>query len=100
MILGKLLPKLNQRLTGSGATVGDLRLRAGGVLAIQGVGKQFSGPYRLTSVNHTLDAGGFRTSFEVRKELWLDPANTMQQFDRRAAAIRANPGRELAEVVG
>ena len=31
----------------------------------------FGGKYRITSANHTLDSGGFRTSFEVRKEIWL-----------------------------
>ncbi len=71
IIMSKLLPKLNTRLTGSGSTIGDPRIRAGAVLDLQNMGTQFSGPYRVTSATHTLDSGGYRTSFEVRKEIWF-----------------------------
>ena len=30
---------------------------------------QGGGTYRLTSVTHTIGTGGYRTSFEVRKEI-------------------------------
>lgn len=71
MIVSKLIPRLNQRLTGSGSTVGDPRIRTGAVLQIEGLGRQFSGLYRVTSASHTLDSGGYRTGFEVRREIWL-----------------------------
>lgn len=70
-ILSELLPRLNNRLTGSGNTIGDLRIKAGAVINLEGLGEQFSGLYRITSATHTLDSGGYRTSFEVRKEVWF-----------------------------
>jgi hypothetical protein len=71
VILGKLIPQLNRRLTGSGTTIGDTRIRAGGVLRLEGVGQSLGGLYRVTSANHSLDSSGYRTSFEVCKEIWF-----------------------------
>jgi hypothetical protein len=73
-ILRELLPRLLNRLTGSGSTIGDLRLKAGRVVTLEGLGSDFSGPYRLTSVSHTLDSGGFRSSFSARMEPWFQIA--------------------------
>jgi hypothetical protein len=70
-ILGNLLPRLNNRLTGAGSTIGDPRVKAGRVINLEGLGGQFSGLYRITSANHTLDSGGYRTNFNVRKEVWF-----------------------------
>jgi len=70
-ILSELLPRLNNRLTGSGNCVGDTRLKASKVIELKGLGSQFSGLYRLTTVTHTLDSGGFRTAFQARKEVWF-----------------------------
>jgi hypothetical protein len=70
-ILGELLPRLNNRLTGSGSTIGNPRIKAGRVINFEGLGQQFSGLYRITSATHTLDSGGYRTNFEVRKEVWF-----------------------------
>jgi phage protein D len=70
-ILGELLPRLNNRLTGSGTTIGDPGIRAGSVIALDGLGEQFGGLYRVTSATHTIDSGGYRTAFEVRKEVWF-----------------------------
>jgi len=70
-ILGELLPRLNRRLTGTGSTVGDARIRAGGVLRLDGLGERFGGLYRATSVTQSVDTGGWRTSFEARKEIWF-----------------------------
>ena len=39
--------------------------------AVEGVGEQFGGLYRVTSVTHTIDSGGWRTTFEARKEIWF-----------------------------
>ena len=70
-IVSRLIPKLNQRLTGSGSTVGDPLIRPGAVLKLEGLGVEFSGLYRVTSATHSIDSGGYRTSFQVRKEIWF-----------------------------
>jgi phage protein D len=70
-LLSELLPRLNNRLTGSGSAVGNLAIKAGRVIDLHGLGDQFSGLYRITSATHTLDGGGFKTSFEARKEVWF-----------------------------
>lgn len=70
-ILTELLPRLNNRLTGSGSSVGDLRIKASRVINFEGLGEQFSGLYRITSATHSLDGSGFRTNFNVRKEVWF-----------------------------
>jgi uncharacterized protein len=69
-VLGEIRRRVNQRTTGKGTAVGDPRLRVGGVITLSGIGVQLSGStYRLTSVSHTLDGSGYRTAFEVRREL-------------------------------
>jgi phage baseplate assembly protein V len=50
---------------GSGTTMGLPGLRAGDPVTIRGVGRRFSGRYRLKRVTHRLDEGGFQTDFEV-----------------------------------
>ena len=69
VIARELRTKLNNRLTGSGSAVGDPRIRAGAVIRLEGLGPDFSGDYRVASATHSIDAGGYRTSFEVRKEI-------------------------------
>jgi uncharacterized protein len=71
VILGKLIPQLNRRLTGSGRTIGDTNIRAGAVLRIEGIGQTLGGLYRVTSASHTLNGSGYQTNFEVRKEIWF-----------------------------
>ena len=71
LLLSKLIPRLNERITGSGSTIGDLRVKPGGVVQLEGIGETFGGRYRVVSVTHSLDSGGFRTGFEVRKEVWF-----------------------------
>jgi phage protein D len=73
-ILSKLLPQLNSRVTGSGSTIGEPRIVPGAVLKLEGVGQQFGGLWRVTSATHTIDTGGYRTSFELRKEVWFGGA--------------------------
>lgn len=70
-ILSKLLPKLNSRVTASGSTIGEPRIVPGLVLKLEGVGQQFGGLWRVTSATHTIDTGGYRTAFELRKEVWF-----------------------------
>lgn len=72
-LLSELLPRLNNRLTGSGAAVGDLRIKAGKVIQLDGLGEQFSGLYRITSATHSIGSGGMTTNFEARKEIWFGP---------------------------
>lgn len=69
-VLGDLRRRINNRTTGKGTAIGDPRLRVGQVITLSGLGSTFSGSnYRLTSVSHTLDSGGYKTAFEVRMEL-------------------------------
>jgi phage protein D len=69
-VLGEIRRRVNHRTTGKGSAVGDPRLRVGEVLTLSGIGDGLSGStYRLTSVSHSLDASGYKTSFEVRREL-------------------------------
>jgi phage protein D len=70
-LLSELLPRLNNRLTASGSTIGDPRIKAFRVINFEGLGEQFGGLYRVTSANHTIDSGGYRTQFEARKEVWF-----------------------------
>jgi len=79
VLLSKLLSRLNQRLTGSGSTIGDPRIRAGTVLQLEGLGQQFGGLYRVTSATHTIDSGGYRTNFDVRKEIWFGSIPALEQ---------------------
>jgi hypothetical protein len=78
-IISELLPKLNNRITGSGSVVGDTGLKAGDVVQLEGLGKEFGGRYRITSASHTIDSGGYRTSFEGRKEIWFGSIPAMDQ---------------------
>jgi uncharacterized protein len=69
--VSELRRRLNNRVTGAGSAPGDPRIRAGRVLQLEGLGARFSGgDYRVTSATHTLDGGGYRTSFQVRKEVF------------------------------
>jgi hypothetical protein len=83
-ILSELLPRLMNRLTGSGSTVGNLTLKAGRVITLEGLGNEFSGPYRLTSVTHSVDAGGFKSSFNGRMEPWFQVINRAVAASTRA----------------
>ncbi len=69
VILRQLRQKLNKRLTGSGTAVGDPSIRAGAMIRIEGLGPDFSGDYRVSSATHSIDSGGYKTTFEVFKEI-------------------------------
>ena len=60
-------------------------MRAGNVLRIEGVGEEFGGLYRATAVTHSLDASGFRTQFEARKEIWF---GSIPAADQGAVPVR------------
>jgi len=69
VILHELRNKLNNRLTGSGSCVGDPRIRANEIIRLQGLGPDFSGNYRIKSATHSIDGSGYRTNFQVFKEI-------------------------------
>jgi hypothetical protein len=85
-LVSELLPKLNSRLTAAGSIVGEPRLKAGDVLRIEGVGEEFGGLYRATSITHSIDSGGYRTRFEARKEIWF---GSIPPGDQGAVPVRA-----------
>ena len=87
-LVGELMPRLNEKLTGAGSTIGDPRIRAGVVLRLAGLGTRFGGLYRVTSATHTVDTGGYRTRFEVRKELWF---NVVPAAVQKALPVRRTP---------
>jgi phage protein D len=69
VILHELRTKLNNRLTGSGSCVGDPRIRANEIIRLEGLGPDFSGNYRVKSATHSIDGSGYRTNFQVFKEI-------------------------------
>lgn len=68
-IIRELRNKLNNRMTGTGSAIGDSRIRAGAVIRLEGLGPDFSGDYRVKSATHSIDGSGYRTTFEVFKEI-------------------------------
>lgn len=53
---------------GTGSCIGLPGLLAGTYVTIQGVGKRFSGVYRVRKATHTLDDSGYRTSFDISQQ--------------------------------
>jgi hypothetical protein len=68
-LVKKLRDIINNRLTGSASAIGDPAIRAGIMIELDNLGPDFSGVYRVRSATHTIDSGGYRTAFEVRKEI-------------------------------
>lgn len=106
MVLAKSLLQdiLEGLYEGSGSCVGLPELKAGQMIEVRGVGKRFSGMYRLRKVTHTIGDNGYRTSFEVtqrggsvllsllRKSITERPSpNTRERFYGVAVAkVEAN----------
>ncbi len=65
--LAKLEAQALEFIKGTGSIIGDPRLRAGIVVKLEGLGRLFSGNYYVTSATHTIDGGGYRTNFEVKR---------------------------------
>lgn len=63
-----LLDQHKQMCTASGVTIGLPELRAGANVGIEGVGSRLSGTYFVTKTTHTINASGYTTSFEARRE--------------------------------
>ena len=91
-LVSELIPKLNSRLTATGSTVGDPRILANTVLQLEGLGEEFGGLYRVTSATHTIDGSGYRTSFEVRKEIWF---GSIPKMDQGASPVQFSAGFEV-----
>ncbi len=53
-------------ITGSGTSVGQPDMQVGSRLDLRGIGR-FSGTYTVQQATHTINAGGYQTSFEVRR---------------------------------
>lgn len=64
-VLQRLLEGLFE---GSGTCIGIPELHAGDQVEVRGVGRRFSGVYRLSRVKHTINDGGYQTSFEVSQQ--------------------------------
>jgi len=77
-IIAELLPKLHERTTASGATIGNTSIRTGAIIKVTGVGERFGGFYRVTDCSHAIDGSGFRTQFDLRKEVWFQIPKTAQ----------------------
>lgn len=86
-LVSEIIPKLNKRLTATGSVVGEPRMRPGQVARIEGCGEEFGGLYRITSVTHTIDSGGFRTKFDGRKEIWF---GSIPLADQGAVPVRVS----------
>jgi hypothetical protein len=78
-LMSTLIPSLNERITGSGSVVGDPALTAGRVVQLEDLGREFGGRYRITNATHRIDTGGYRTTFEGRKEIWFGSIPALDQ---------------------
>lgn len=74
----------------SGSCIGTPELRADRVISVRGVGKRFSGAYRLRRVTHTLDGGGYRTDFEITQR----SASSLLQLVRKSVVDQPPPNRQ------
>ena len=54
-------------VTGSGSSIGLPDLRAGRTVELDGLGPRFSGLYYITRSTHTIGAGGYQTTFSVKR---------------------------------
>jgi len=50
---------------GSGSCIGIPDLTAGRYITVQGIGRRFSGTYRVRKVTHRIDGSGFSTDFSI-----------------------------------
>lgn len=64
---GKFNSMSNDFITGEGTAIGDMDIRAGAVVELQGLGTRFSGLYYITSSTHTVGPKGYLTKFTVAR---------------------------------
>ncbi len=74
-----------------GTCIGEVELRAKSLIAIEGVGRKFSGTYYVTRVIHTLDEGGYLCEFECKRNAISLPGaeskRPKQAFSRTGYAV-------------
>jgi len=75
---------------GNGSCIGIPELRADTFVSIQGIGKRFSGKYRLRKVTHSIDDSGYRTSFEVTQR----SSSTLLGMLRKSVVDLPSPNRQ------
>jgi phage protein D/phage baseplate assembly protein gpV len=86
-LAGSILNELAEGLiSGSGQCVGNPGLKAGELVRIEGIGKRFSGLYRLRQVIHSYDALGYVTSFEV------GPRHSTTLLEQLRRSLNGGPG--------
>jgi phage protein D len=65
----RILRELHKGMVEASAeTIGLPDLRAGRKVQIDGVGDRFSGQYYITESMHTINDGGYKTTFKARRE--------------------------------
>jgi phage protein D len=72
--VAELRKKARQLVTVEGSTVGSLDLRAGIHVQVNGLRPPFDGIYYVTKATHSLDAGGYKTQFTLRRPGITDPS--------------------------
>ncbi len=82
----ELRKKARELLTVTGTAVGHLRLRAGIHVSVQGFESPFDGIYYVTQAVHSIDSGGYKTQFTLRRPGISDPS-----LFPNAAAVVAQP---------
>ena len=93
--LGKALLQdlLNGLYQGTGSCIGIPALRAGSFIEVAGVGKQFSGSYRLRKVTHTIDENGYLTEFDITQQ----GESSLLALIRRKTDVEITPPRDRDE---
>jgi phage protein D/phage baseplate assembly protein gpV len=93
--LGKALLQdlLNGLYEGHGSCIGLPALRAGRFITVKGVGKQFSGSYRLRRVRHTINDNGYLTEFDITQQA----ESSLLGLIRKKTDVEITPPRDRAE---
>ncbi len=60
--------KAIEYITGRGTCIGNPQLVSRKVVYLKGLGSRFSGKYYVTSTTHSIDASGYRTEFNVKRD--------------------------------
>nr|CBH39155.1 conserved hypothetical protein, DUF586 family [uncultured archaeon] len=63
----ELKKAINNFIQGNLECIGDVDLRAGNNIKIEGLGDMFSGYYYITSAKHTFNDNGYRTTLGIRR---------------------------------
>jgi len=63
-----LMDRHKEIVKASGTTIGLPDLRAGKLIKIKNLGSRFSGTYFITETTHTINASGYITKFNARRE--------------------------------